>query len=121
MTKILFADDDLIIRHAYTDMITDQGYDVISCQDGREAVNCCRQSMPALIILDIRMPELNGIAACREIRALPGGKKVPIIIISGDLNHESNTLSEANLFLSKPVDYQTLQKSIRDLLPSSST
>ncbi len=118
MATVLIADDDLLIRRAYTDILEDQGYDVIIFDNGSSAVESCERSMPDIIILDIHMPELNGMDTCRAIRALPNGKTVPILIISGSIGKNEVDTNEcgANRLLLKPIETAELLQIISDYL-----
>lgn len=106
MARILIADDSLVVRKSYESMLTFLGHDVISCKDGKDAVATFETESPELLILDVQMPVMNGLEACREIRRLPNGATVPIIIVSA-LEEEDDILkglnSGANDYLVKPV------------------
>jgi len=118
MATVLIADDDLLIRRAYTDILEDQGYDVRIFDNGNSAVESCRRAIPDIIILDIHMPELNGIDACRTIRELPNGNTVPILIISGSIGRNEVDMNEcgANKLLHKPIETAELLRIIREYL-----
>lgn len=118
MATILIADDDLLIRKAYTDIFEDQGYTVEVHADGLSAVNSCAVNMPEIIILDIHMPEMNGIEACKCIRQLPGGKNVPILMISGSMGQDELKVikSGADKLLRKPFEIKNLLATIKQYL-----
>ena len=106
MARILIADDSLVVRKSYESMLTFLGHEVISCKDGKDTVAAFETQSPELLILDVQMPVMNGLEACRAIRRLPNGISVPIIIVSA-LEDEDDILkglnAGANDYLIKPV------------------
>jgi DNA-binding response OmpR family regulator len=76
---ILMADDDPGILGAMSEMLELEGYAVTTCPNGREAVRCFEALRPSVVILDMRMPEMDGLAACRIIRAK---SDVPILMLT---------------------------------------
>jgi CheY-like chemotaxis protein len=106
MARILIADDSLVVRKSYESMLTFLGHDVISCKDGKDAITAFETESPELLILDVQMPGMNGLDACRAIRRLPNGASIPIIIVSA-LEEEDDILqglnAGANDYLVKPV------------------
>ncbi|MBN2643711.1 MAG: response regulator [Victivallales bacterium] len=118
MATILIADDDLLIRKAYIDIFEDQGYTVEVHENGISAVDSCAVNMPDVIILDIHMPEINGIEACKRIRELPGGKNVPILMISGSMGRDELDVikSGADKLLRKPFEIKNLLSTIKQYL-----
>ena len=65
---ILLADDDVAIRRAYGALLAGEGYDVVPARNGEEAVAKFQARKPDLVLLDVMMPKMNGMAACAEIR-----------------------------------------------------
>jgi two-component system response regulator DegU len=79
--KILLADDHRIVRSGLLRILKSEGFaDVIEAQDGRQAVDLCVAEKPDIALLDIQMPHLSGLEACREIKAL--NSKIKIIILT---------------------------------------
>ena len=82
-----------------------KGFTVLSAIDGLEAVDYATRTIARLVILDLRMPKLDGFAACSQIRRLPGYANVPIAILSafpGTETREAAKNAGATTFLSKP-------------------
>ena len=123
MAKILIADDSLIVRKSYESMLSMMGHEVISCNDGKEAVESFLVNSPELLILDVDMPVMNGLDACREIRKHPAGASVPIIIVSA-LDEENDILDGLNAgaddYLVKPVKEAHLVAKLKTTLDISS-
>ncbi len=123
MAKILIADDSLIVRKSYESMLSMMGHEVISCNDGKEAVESFLVNSPELLILDVDMPVMDGLAACREIRKHQTGASVPIIIVSA-LDEENDILDGLNAgaddYLVKPVKEAHLVAKLKTTLDISS-
>jgi two-component system, OmpR family, phosphate regulon response regulator PhoB len=82
VSTILLAEDDPDIRHLVSYKLTKCGFDVIEVADGRAALQTARQDPPDLVMLDVRMPFLNGLEVCRELRGGPRTSALPIIILT---------------------------------------
>jgi DNA-binding NarL/FixJ family response regulator len=81
MTRILIADDDALVRMGLRVVIEGEpDFEVVGeAEDGRQAIELVREQKPDLVIMDIRMPHLDGLAATREITAAEGGPKVLVL------------------------------------------
>ena len=117
--KILLIDDEeLVIKSVYR-LLTKEGYEVISCRSGEEALEKVKDGPVDLIICDIRMPNLTGIDTVKKIREFQtetGRKVVPEILITGYAdeiaNKEAETLMVAD-YISKPFDLRDFVACIR--------
>ena len=78
---ILFAEDDRRLRKLYTDALKASGYNVIAASDGDEALELLHTVKPKLLLLDVMMPNLNGIETCRRARKIIGSE-VPIVFLT---------------------------------------
>jgi CheY-like chemotaxis protein len=86
---ILVADDDPTVREVWTEALTGAGYRVLLASDGREALGLVHDVVPDLIILDLRMPEMNGPAFLTVLQGSPVLQQIPVLIVSGFLEDES--------------------------------
>lgn len=101
--SVLMVDDDLGVLGAMSEMLELDGYAVTRCLNGREAVQCFTALNPSVVILDMRMPELDGLATCRIIRAK---SDVPILMLTAldDQWDAARALeSGADDYIRKPV------------------
>jgi len=103
---ILIVDDDPGIRRLIATTLEDvSGYRMSEAGDGQEAVERARDVLPAIVFLDIDMPRLNGIEACRRLRSEPGTAGATIVMLTGDSDDEAEREARAagaDLFLTKP-------------------
>ena len=95
------------------------GYEVVEARNGEEAVQVAASSNPALILMDLSLPVIDGLAATRLIRKLPGFEKVPIIAVSAHdtADFQNDALAAGcNDYITKPIDFGELEKLIAKLL-----
>jgi DNA-binding response OmpR family regulator len=116
--KILLADDNPNILSFVQPALEREGYEVITAGDGNEALYQWETAHPALIVLDIEMPDPNGLAVCRKIR--DGGDTVPIIFLTvrdsvSDL--ELGFSLGASDYIAKPFDIRELLARVKARLP----
>jgi two-component system, sensor histidine kinase and response regulator len=87
--SVLVADDNAENRALAKATLEDEGYTVVLANDGAQAVQAFAREQPECILMDIRMPVLDGIGACEQIRALPGGAEVAIIFLTAQREVET--------------------------------
>jgi len=98
------------------------GYKVLEASDGEQAVQMAVESRPSLILMDLSLPKLDGLAATRQIRQKKGLKRVPILAVSAHDSPESRTEAlEAgcNEYVTKPIDFDQLHALLRRFVPSN--
>ena len=118
-TRILLADDDMELARVLRKGLEREGYDVTVAFDGREALAMIRDTRPALVVLDVMMPVMNGWEVCKEIRADAELAKTAVIMLTGigpNLNEMTSPLYGADDYLDKPVDLDELTERVRTLL-----
>lgn len=104
--KILIADDEPDIVAFISYNLKAQGYHVASAADGAEAVRTARTFLPDLILMDVMMPNKDGLAAVRELRTLPDFEQTAIIMLtamSGDRHEIEGLNTGADDYITKPV------------------
>ena len=118
--SILLAEDNKANVQTIGDYLEDKGYTMHYATNGLVAVKSAREILPALILMDIQMPVMDGLAAIREIRADPAIKDIPIValtalVMPGD--RERCLAAGATDYMSKPVSLKELVALIARLLP----
>lgn len=104
---VLIVEDDEDTRTIYGAALAERGYQVLTAIHGAEGVHIARTRCPDLLLLDIRMPVMNGWAAARYLKSYPETRSIPICAISAhELEAEEDKLVEryVDCFLLKPVD-----------------
>ncbi len=86
MAKILIIDDEPNVRALLDMRLRHEGYDVFFADNGRKGLELYRQEHPDVIVLDLRMPEFDGVAVLKEIRRVD--LKQPVIVLTGDTSPE---------------------------------
>jgi CheY-like chemotaxis protein len=119
---ILLADDDVDIRELVAMILGDVGYDTTTAASGREALDACLASPPALALLDVSMPgELNGLQVVEAMRADPRTAGVPILLLTA-LAQEDDVArglrTGADGYIVKPFDPEQLIEQIGALVPT---
>ncbi len=121
MGSILIIDDDKHIRYLLKVALEPMGHQIVEATNGKEALTILQDSSPSLMIIDILMPELDGIELIRNIRRTKTDKK--IIAISGGQSIENVDILDlaqrlgATHTLQKPFDIRTLVNMVQGLLP----
>jgi DNA-binding NarL/FixJ family response regulator len=113
--RVVIADDQALVRTGFRMILAADGIDVVAeAVDGAEAVAAVRRTRPDVVLMDIRMPEMNGIEATRKISAAGGGTRV-LILTTYDLDHYvyAALTAGASGFLLKDVTPEQLTASVR--------
>lgn len=111
--RVLVVDDDISIQGFLAEALADEGYDVRTAANGREALATLRAWRPSVILLDLMMPDMDGWVFRAEQRAMPAVADVPVIVLSAtrDLTAKARDLEPAQIF-AKPFDLDALLETI---------
>lgn len=115
--RILIVDDEAPIRQLLTDFLGDLGYETVEACNGLDALQQLKNADPGLIILDLVMPEQEGIETIRRIRTTQ--KELKIIAVSGAFAGQFLRTAEllgANAVLPKPLNLKELKRLVQELL-----
>ncbi|MHC4075997.1 MAG: response regulator [Planctomycetota bacterium] len=117
--KVLVVDDEIHIVHVVAIKLRNNGYDVISAQDGAEAFELARENKPDIIVTDYQMPVMTGLELVRKLRDNADLKDTPVIMLTArGFAIEDGLLEDIQIseFLSKPFSPKELLRSIEDIL-----
>jgi DNA-binding response OmpR family regulator len=117
--KILVVDDDPEILGMLDTRLGKRGYVVVSAADGEQALEQARKEKPALVVLDVMMPRMNGWEVARALRQDPtthGIKIVMLTAIGAQMNEMTSPLYGVDAYLDKPFQFADLEKKIDELL-----
>ncbi len=118
--RVLLVDDDARLVHIVTLYLEVQQIDVVSARDGESAMRVLGDELPDLAIVDVMMPGMGGIGLCRRIRALPGGRALPIIVftaLSDPRDLDAARAAGADSVITKPFSLPGLGAAVEALLP----
>ena len=122
--RVLIADDDAILREIAAAMLKEAGFSVQCVASGDAAVAACALRMPDIALLDVEMAQGDGYQACTNIRSLPGGADLPIVMVTGcDDTASIDQAYEAGAtdFIVKPVNWTLLTHRIRYVMRGART
>ena len=111
MAKILLVEDNETIRNMLVRRLARKGYDVLVACDGREGIAAASRELPALILMDLSLPEVDGWSASRQIKAAPTTRHIPIIALTAHAMHgdrEKALQAGCDGYETKPVDFPRL-------------
>jgi diguanylate cyclase (GGDEF)-like protein len=123
-TRVLIADDDAILREIAAVMLKEAGFSVQTVPSGDAAVAVCALRMPDIALLDVEMAHGDGYQACTNIRSLPGGADLPIVMVTGcDDTQSIDRAYEAGAtdFVVKPINWALLVHRIRYVMRGART
>jgi CheY-like chemotaxis protein len=119
MAKILVADDEQDIRDLLTFTLRFAGHDVLVASNGEEALQLAQQEKLELVLLDVRMPRMNGYEACRSLKANPALRHIPVVFVSAwgqDSEVKMGMEAGAAGYLIKPFEPNTVILKVAELI-----
>jgi len=117
MAKILIADDAAFMRMRCGRMLTEHGYDVVEAENGQEAVHKYEEQRPDAVLMDITMPEMDGVTALKHIRELDPRARVVMVTALGQQQVVMDALrAGANDFIVKPFQPERVLAAVERLL-----
>jgi CheY-like chemotaxis protein len=118
MAKILVVDDDKSIVMLIEHILTQAGLDVRAAYDGREGLAAAREEKPDVIILDVMMPEMDGITVSGMLFQDPVMRLIPVLILTakGSARNMMELVPNVRVYMDKPFDPPELLKNIQRLL-----
>ncbi len=120
---ILYVEDAKVIRDTMTLLLEVYGYKVVAAKNGKEGVEMTLQWKPDLVLMDLRMPVMDGYQAINQIRFNPKTRHIPIFVVSAwssKREREQARLVGADDFFVKPPDFNRLNEAIKNAVAASS-
>jgi CheY-like chemotaxis protein len=116
---ILVAEDERDIRDLLVTFLEIGGFQTVAVPNGQEAVEQAVDRQPDLILLDVRMPRMDGLQACAALKAMPGTCDIPVVFLSAYASKQDIELglaAGAERYLAKPIELEDLNQSVLEIL-----
>jgi putative two-component system response regulator len=116
---VLAVDDNDQNLQLLEEYLSSWGYDAVLARDGQEAIDLYPKHDPAIIVLDVMMPNVDGYEACQRIKSSPGGRTIPILMLTALTGTDDKIRAlecGADDFLNKPINREELRTRIRSLI-----
>ena len=120
--RVLIVDDDAGGRRLTRATLMRAGFETSEAADGAQALEAMRELLPDLVLMDVSMPVMDGFTCCAELRKLPGGQRVPVVMMTGldDVQSIERAFEVgATDFITKPINWPILSHRVRYMLRAS--
>jgi DNA-binding response OmpR family regulator len=117
--SIVLIDDEILVRETVKIALGSRGFRVTLVEDSREAMDVIRREKPSLVILDLYMPDLDGLNLCRQLKADADLKGIPVLFFSGSsqtIDVISGLEAGAYDYVAKPIDGEELVAKVQAIL-----
>lgn len=118
-TTILLVEDNETIRRAFAILLEDSGYRVVEAGSGQRALEVARSDRPALALMDLGLPDINGLEVTRRLKADPETRDMVVVALTGralETDQDACLAAGCAGYLSKPVDTERLLRAIPEFL-----
>jgi CheY-like chemotaxis protein len=119
--KVLVVDDDPIMHRVLKHYLEERGYQTLTASTGRQAIEIATGELPDLVLLDVGMPDMSGLAALRQLKEKETTRLIPVIVITAHADRTTqleSKISGAAAFLTKPFRSAELLDVLQKILPS---
>lgn len=116
--RVLVVDDRPEVRQAHTRLLHGSGMEVLTAENGNVALDAARRAVPDVVVTDLDMPVMDGLALCRQLRADASTRRVVVVVVTGDASDQQAAAMDAgcDAVLPKPCSRTLLLATIRVLL-----
>jgi len=117
--RILLVEDNETIRRAFAILLEESGYQVLQAGSGREALEVTAKSAPHLVLMDLGLPDMNGLEVTRALKSDPSTRNIAVVAITGralESDREACRAAGCSGYLTKPIDTQQLLRKIPEFL-----
>ena len=117
--KVLIVDDELPVRYLIRQVLSKE-FIVLEARDGKEALDLARNEQPDIILMDLMMPNMDGLTACYAFKKEEPIKRIPIVMVTAigyDLNKKlAKNVAGVSAYVTKPFDTQELLNTVKGVL-----
>jgi two-component system, OmpR family, alkaline phosphatase synthesis response regulator PhoP len=120
--KVLVCDDEPYILESVSHVVREEGYVVITADNGEDALHLAQAERPDLVLLDIMMPKKSGLEVCRELKSDPETREIPVIFLTAkgqERDAEEASQCGAEEYITKPYSPRSLRKRLHELLDTT--
>ncbi len=118
--KILIVEDNIVILTMQKQIFEMEGYEIITAQEGMDALKKIHEEKPDVVLLDVNIPGMNGFELCRQIKEDPGLRDIIVVMISAvyysDEDAKKGMAMGADAYFTKPYENEVLQSKIKELI-----
>ena len=118
--KILIVEDNIVILTMQKQIFEMEGYDIITAQEGMDALKKIHNESPDIVLLDVNIPGMNGFELCRQIKEDPNLSHIIVVMISAVYYSEEDAKKGmamgADAYFTKPYENELLQAKIKELV-----
>lgn len=117
--KVLVVDDEEYIQHILNFSFSAEGYQVITANDGEEAIEKAKNENPDVIVLDIMMPKMDGYEACRRLKSDPKTRNIPVILLTAkgrEVDRKLGNEAGADDYMVKPFSPGRLIERVESMI-----
>lgn len=115
MAVILIVEDNQMNMKLVRDVLQFKGYETLEASSGREGVRLAIEHLPDLVLMDIQLPDINGMTAFEEIRAHPRTRHIPVFVVTASvMPHDQRRIAASGFdaFISKPIDVKSFVETV---------
>jgi chemosensory pili system protein ChpA (sensor histidine kinase/response regulator) len=118
--KILIVEDNIVILTMQKQIFEMEGYEIITAQEGMDALKKIHEGSPDVVLLDVNIPGMNGFELCRQIKEDPALQSIIVVMISAvyysDEDAKKGMAMGADAYFTKPYENEVLQSKIKELI-----
>ena len=115
MAVILIVEDNMMNMKLVRDVLQFKGYETLEANSGREGVRLAIEHLPDLVLMDIQLPDMDGMTAFLEIRAHPRTRSIPVLVVTASvMPHDQRRIAASGFdaFISKPIDVKSFVETV---------
>jgi DNA-binding response OmpR family regulator len=115
---ILIADDEPYVQRSLEFVLKKEGFEVVTAVNGEDALRKIREFKPKIVFLDLMMPKMNGVEACKEIKSDPSLRNIYVIILTAkgqEADRDMGLRAGADNYITKPFSPKEIVQMVRDI------